>query len=68
MGKCKDCGAELGGSASTKDYREHYKVCPTRKIECKKCDFELTGISEDGQYYQYQCRICGKSHQTKGGR
>lgn len=36
MGKCKDCGAELGGSASTKDYRDHYKVCPARKDKVKK--------------------------------
>lgn len=33
MGKCKDCGVELGGSASTKDYREHYKICLKRKVK-----------------------------------
>lgn len=36
MGKCKDCGADLGGSASMKDYRDHYKVCPARKDKVKE--------------------------------
>jgi hypothetical protein len=31
MGKCKDCGEDLGGDATISVYREHFKVCTKRK-------------------------------------
>jgi len=44
MGKCKDCGEDLGGDATISVYREHFKVCGKRKKIIEK---ELDGIEGD---------------------
>lgn len=31
MGKCKDCGEDLGGDATISVYREHFKTCGKKK-------------------------------------
>jgi hypothetical protein len=62
MGKCKDCGAELGGSASTKDYRDHYKICPKRKVK-KKVMFHVV-IPKENWTIHYPTKIGEKKKEV----
>ncbi len=51
MGTCKECGEFLGGSASIKDYRDHFKICPAKNPEW---------ICTDKDAKQY-CKVISKT-------